>query len=138
MGKGVKITVFLVALLMVLSAGCTRLLPEGEQADMGNPGEGGNPGELVDPGQAADPGGVAGPGENGGIVSPKEPGDPDEAVSSPGSGETESVVKQDSGTYNGQIDPHSIEIHISGVPIEGDPRAFQLSAGVQMSSPVTV
>ncbi len=40
-------------------------------------------------------------------------------------------LKRDSGTYLGQIDLHSIEIGISGVPEELAPRAFQLSSQVQ-------
>ena len=54
-------------------------------------------------------------------------------VESPEEGNDEFTgeIKQDSGTYLGQIDPHSIEIRISGVPLDKDPRAFQLSGQVQ-------
>lgn len=40
-------------------------------------------------------------------------------------------IRQDSGTYLSQIDPHTIEIGISGVPEELASRAFQLSSRVQ-------
>ncbi len=131
MGLGVKIAVLCMALVLIAAAGCNRLQPQGERTDMNDPAVGEDPDELKSPDQIAEPGGVADPGEAGGNGSPKEPGDPDETVSSPGSGETEGEAKQDSGTYNGQIDPHSIEIQISGVPPEADPQAFQLSTGVQ-------
>jgi len=42
-------------------------------------------------------------------------------------GNSESLLKTDSGTFLGQIDRNSIEVQISSVPDEVHPKAFQLS-----------
>jgi len=91
MKSSFKVAVLLLALALILAAGCVQ--PED---DIGVP----VPGE-----------------ENGNEEIGDDNGD--------------SEVKENSGTYLGQIDSHSIEIQISGVPEEIDPRAFQLSSRVQ-------
>ncbi|HHX86940.1 MAG TPA: hypothetical protein GX693_02035 [Firmicutes bacterium] len=110
MKNSIKVLVLLLALALILAAGCAQSEDDTETPEPG--GENGN--EVIGDDNEDNGNEVVGDGN--------------------GNGENEAPsdeVKQDSGTYLGQIDGHTIEIRISGVPEEKDPRAFQLSGKVQ-------
>lgn len=117
MKSKVRLAVLLLILALIMASGCAR--PETEEDA---PDRGGESGDEI-------------AGGNGGNVEEEISGD--EAVR-PGSGSGDSAaadpvgeVVQDSGTYLGQVDSHSIEIHICGVPLEAGCRVFQLSGRIR-------
>lgn len=130
MRNSFKIAVLLLVLALIVAAGCARpetgeeaLEPGEENGDEVIGAENGGDGEEIgnDNGKedAGKDSGSSGGGEAGNDNGDSVADDP------------EGELMQDSGTYLGQVDPHSIEIHISGVPPGVDPRVFQLSGKVQ-------
>lgn len=114
MKNSLKVMVLLLVLALILAAGCAQPEPENDALEPG--GENGSE-EIGDDNQDSE--------------NPEDPADPEEPTDPEGPEEAADGVKQDSGTYLGQIDSHSIEIRISGVPEVMDPKAFQLSGKVQ-------
>lgn len=72
-----------------------------------------------------------GPKEAGGNPTETTPAETKDPEGNAENSEDLNVVKEDSGSYVGLIDNHSIEIEISGVPKEQAARAFELSDKVK-------
>ncbi|NLA26211.1 MAG: hypothetical protein GX878_02325 [Firmicutes bacterium] len=129
MKNSFKIAVLLLVLALIIAAGCAR---PGTGEDALEPGEE-NGGEVIGADNGGDGEEIG--NDNGKEDAGKDSGSNGGGETGNGSGDSvaedpEGELMQDSGTYLGQVDPHSIEIHISGVPLAMDPQVFQLSGKV--------